>query len=203
MPMNELKEEIVKTEEQKDYISETVVVKEKTNKGFKLIVAVLFIVISIVVALIAWFAIKTISENIKDGVYKDKTVYVGKPKNFEYDAMTITIGDKFTSAIINDELIIYNDYYEITVKIIHEGSMDEFALSSFIKSDLPMSDATLFKRKGQTTYYYSTSNVSDKMMTDIYVQNGNQLYNLEITSNVDLHFKSLILQWANSIAFEN
>lgn len=200
--MDELKQEVTNQEVSENQVEETV---EKQNKNVltRFIVLVLVIVLSFVVAIIAWLAIKTVSDNINSGAYKDKTVYVGNPKNFEYEAMIITIGDKLSFESNNDMMRIYNEYYEINIKIVSNDSMDEFALLSFIKSDLPKSDSTVYQNKTSNNFYYSTSEVSDQFITDIYIQNNDQLYNLEITSKEDVHFVSMFVQWANSIAFKN
>lgn len=200
--MDELKQEVTNQEVSENQVEETV---EKQNKNVltRFIVLVLVIVLSFVVAIIAWLAIKTVSDNINSGAYKDKTVYVGNPKNFEYEAMIITIGDKLSFESNNDMMRIYNEYYEINIKIVSNDSMDEFALLSFIKSDLPKSDSTVYQNKTSNNFYYSTSEISDQFITDIYIQNNNQLYNLEITSKEDVHFVSMFVQWANSIAFKN
>lgn len=200
--MDELKQEVTNQEVSENQVEETV---EKQNKNVltRFIVLVLVIALSFVVAIIAWLAIKTVSDNINSGAYKDKTVYVGNPKNFEYEAMIITIGDKLSFESNNDMMRIYNEYYEINIKIVSNDSMDEFALLSFIKSDLPKSDSTVYQNKTSNNFYYSTSEVSDQFITDIYIQNNDQLYNLEITSKEDVHFVSMFVQWANSIAFKN
>lgn len=200
--MDELKQEVTNQEVSENQVEETV---EKQNKNVltRFIVLVLVIVLSFVVAIIAWLAIKTVSDNINSGAYKDKTVYVGNPKNFEYEAMIITIGDKLSFESNNDMMRIYNEYYEINIKIVSNDSMDEFALLSFIKSDLPKSDSTVYQNKTSNNFYYSTSEISDQFITDIYIQNNDQLYNLEITSKEDVHFVSMFVQWANSIAFKN
>lgn len=200
--MDELKQEITNQEVSENQVEETV---EKQNKNVltRFIVLVLVIVLSFVVAIIAWLAIKTVSDNINSGAYKDKTVYVGNPKNFEYEAMIITIGDKLSFESNKDMMRIYNEYYEINIKIVSNDSMDEFALLSFIKSDLPKSDSTVYQNKTSNNFYYSTSEISDQFITDIYIQNNDQLYNLEITSKEDVHFVSMFVQWANSIAFKN
>lgn len=200
--MDELKQEVTNQEVSENQVEETV---EKQNKNVltRFIVLVLVIVLSFVVAIIAWLAIKTVSDNINSGAYKDKTVYVGNPKNFEYEAMIITIGDKLSFESNHDMMRIYNEYYEINIKIVSNDSMDEFALLSFIKSDLPKSDSTVYQNKTSNNFYYSTSEISDQFITDIYIQNNDQLYNLEITSKEDVHFVSMFVQWANSIAFKN
>lgn len=200
--MDELKQEVTNQEVSENQVEETV---EKQNKNVltRFIVLVLVIVLSFVVAIIAWLAIKTVSDNINSGAYKDKTVYVGNPKNFEYEAMIITIGDKLSFESNKDMMRIYNEYYEINIKIVSNDSMDEFALLSFIKSDLPKSDSTVYQNKTSNNFYYSTSEISDQFITDIYIQNNDQLYNLEITSKEDVHFVSMFVQWANSIAFKN
>lgn len=200
--MDELKQEVTNQEVSENQVEETV---EKQNKNVltRFIVLVLVIALSFVVAIIAWLAIKTVSDNINSGAYKDKTVYVGNPKNFEYEAMIITIGDKLSFESNNDMMRIYNEYYEINIKIVSNDSMDEFALLSFIKSDLPKSDSTVYQNKTSNNFYYSTSEISDQFITDIYIQNNDQLYNLEITSKEDVHFVSMFVQWANSIAFKN
>lgn len=200
--MDELKQEVTNQEVSENQVEETI---EKQNKNVltRFIVLVLVIVLSFVVAIIAWLAIKTVSDNINSGAYKDKTVYVGNPKNFEYEAMIITIGDKLSFESNNDMMRIYNEYYEINIKIVSNDSMDEFALLSFIKSDLPKSDSTVYQNKTSNNFYYSTSEISDQFITDIYIQNNDQLYNLEITSKEDVHFVSMFVQWANSIAFKN
>lgn len=200
--MDELKQEVTNQEVSENPVEETV---EKQNKNVltRFIVLVLVIALSFVVAIIAWLAIKTVSDNINSGAYKDKTVYVGNPKNFEYEAMIITIGDKLSFESNNDMMRIYNEYYEINIKIVSNDSMDEFALLSFIKSDLPKSDSTVYQNKTSNNFYYSTSEISDQFITDIYIQNNDQLYNLEITSKEDVHFVSMFVQWANSIAFKN
>lgn len=200
--MDELKQEITNQEVSENQVEETV---EKQNKNVltRFIVLVLVIVLSFVVAIIAWLAIKTVSDNINSGAYKDKTVYVGNPKNYEYEAMIITIGDKLSFESNKDMMRIYNEYYEINIKIVSNDSMDEFALLSFIKSDLPKSDSTVYQNKTSNNFYYSTSEISDQFITDIYIQNNDQLYNLEITSKEDVHFVSMFVQWANSIAFKN
>lgn len=200
--MDELKQEVTNQEVSENQVEETV---EKQNKNVltRFIVLVLVIVLSFVVAIIAWLAIKTVSDNINSGAYKDKTVYVGNPKNFEYEAMIITIGDKLSFESNKDMMRIYNEYYEINIKIVSNDSMDEFALLSFIKSDLPKSDSTVYQNKTSNNFYYSTSEISEQFITDIYIQNNDQLYNLEITSKEDVHFVSMFVQWANSIAFKN
>ena len=150
-----------------------------------------------------WFAIKMFSERMNDGFFQDKTVYVGKPKNYEFGSMTITMGDKFSTEILDDEVRIFNDYYNVKIKIVYKGFMDEFSLSSFIMEDLSQQSSKVYKNKGGNEFYYSTVNIGNDSTTYIYIQNNNDLYNIEITSNKDIHFITMFVQWANSIAFEN
>lgn len=201
--MDELKQEMTNKEVSTTENSEKTTIKQNKNMFTRLIILILVIVLSFVIAIISWLAIKTISENIKSGEYKDKTQYVGKPKNFKYEDMIITIGDKFSSELKGDVMRIYNEYYEIVIKIVHTGSTDEFSLTSIITADLPNPESTVYRNNVSNNFYYSTSEISDQFMTDIYIQKNDKLYNLEITSNEDIHYVSMFVQWANSIAFKN